>query len=276
MSSSPDRYCVVGNPIAHSKSPEIHSLFAQHTQQNMVYEKCLADLGDFENTAQSFFSSGGKGMNVTVPFKEDAFNFADELSKRAELAGAVNTLKLTEGGKIFGDNTDGAGLVWDLEKRLEWGLKDKRILMLGAGGAARGVIYPLLYAGVSTIVIANRNIEKAKLLADTFASYGSVISTAYDSLSVEDKPFDLIINATSASLEGRLPPVPVSVFTHQICAYDMVYGTELTPFLANASRLGIKNISDGLGMLVGQAAESFRLWRGVISDPNLVIQAMRP
>lgn len=272
MAHEPDRYCVVGNPIAQSKSPEIHRLFAEQTKQNISYEKKLIELGEFKKEVNRFFVSGGKGMNVTVPFKGDAFDFADELSQRAELAGAVNTLKLLEDGRVLGDNTDGAGLVWDLTSRLGWTIEGKSILMLGAGGAARGVIYPLLQANICKVHIANRTAEKAISLAHMFAGIGSVSGGGFDQL---DQYYDVVINATSASLSGALPTIDESILASASCAYDMVYGSELTPYLKWAEKLGVEKLSDGLGMLIAQAAESFSLWRDVHPSCRSVIDALR-
>lgn len=271
MATAADRYCVVGNPIAHSKSPEIHRLFAEQTNQNMCYDKQLIELGEFKNQAGKFFASGGKGMNVTVPFKGDAFDFADELSKRAELAGAVNTLTLREDGRVQGDNTDGAGLVWDLTSRLRWVVEGKSILILGAGGAARGVVYPLLQAGVSKVHVANRTAEKALGLAERFTEFGGVSGSGYDHL---DEQFDIVINATSASLSGALPAINDTVLAFGACVYDMVYGGEPTSFMKWASKRGVINVSDGFGMLMGQAAESFRIWRNVVPDCHLAAEIL--
>lgn len=261
-----DHYRVVGNPIAHSKSPAIHALFAEQTQQNIIYDKALIEIGEFAEDARAFFNSGGKGMNVTVPFKGDAFNFADELTERASLASAVNTLALQKDGSILGDNTDGPGLVWDLRDRLGWELNGKRMLILGAGGAVRGVLHSLIEAGLSEIVIANRTASKASDLAELFSRYGRVSGVGFDELTNSAPSFDIIVNATSASLSGALPNVKDTVIASADAVYDMVYSKELTAFLEWAKALGVQNVSDGFGMLIGQAAESFNIWRGVM--PN--------
>lgn len=269
-----DRYAVVGNPIAHSKSPTIHGLFAEATQQAMTYEKKLIALGDFDRDVSEFFAQGGKGLNVTVPFKENAFRYPDQLTPRAQLAGAVNTLIKQEDGKILGDTTDGTGLVGDL-KRQGFALKDAQILVLGAGGAVRGILEPLLAESPQSVVIANRTVGKAQQLADTFKDHGSIISCGFDQL--DAYAFDTVINGTSASLSGELPPVPPSIFAKasKTGAYDMMYGKELTPFLQWAAENGVTNLADGLGMLVGQAAESFRLWRGVLPEIEPIINTLR-
>lgn len=254
-----DRYAVVGNPIAHSKSPQIHQAFAQQTGQHLTYDKILCPLGEFNSTATDFFSNGGKGLNVTVPFKEDAYNFADERSPRAELAGAVNTLIWQANGKILGDTTDGAGLLADLQQ-LGWPIAGKRLLVLGAGGAVRGVLEPLLREAPEQLVIANRTPEKAQILAEAFGHLGPVVASSFQTLG---SGFDIVINGTSASLNGDLPPLPQAVFNTQTKAYDMMYGKTLTAFLQWSQSMGVKDLADGLGMLVGQAAEAFFLWRGI-------------
>jgi shikimate dehydrogenase len=256
-----DRYGVFGNPIAHSKSPLIHQLFAEQTGQLLGYEPLLAPLDDFCGFARDFFATGGMGANVTVPFKEQAFRLVDQLSARASRAGAVNTLKRLEDGRLLGDNTDGAGLVRDLLVNAGISLQGRRILLLGAGGAARGVLEPLLAEQPAALVIANRTVEKAEQLAHEFADLGPVVASAYDWL---DESVDLIINGTSASLAGELPPLAESlVQPGHTCCYDMMYGAEPTPFNRWATRLGAQPALDGLGMLVEQAAEAFYLWRGV-------------
>lgn len=264
-----DRYAVVGNPIAHSKSPLIHAEFARLTGQDMVYERLLAPLDGFDKTVEDFRREGGKGLNVTVPFKEEAFRLADNKTARALAAGAVNTLKLDETG-VLGDNTDGAGLVRDLTANLQQSLTGKRILLMGAGGAARGVIGPLLDEHPELLVVANRTEDKARQLADIFDR--GMKASSYEALT--GQRFDLVINATSASLQGEVPPLPEGLFTPNALAYDMMYGAE-TPFMAWARNHGAATISDGLGMLVEQAAESFFLWRNVRPDTKPVIQMLR-
>lgn len=269
--SAPDRYVVIGNPIKHSKSPDIHARFAQQTEQALIYERLLAPLDGFVQTAEAFFASGGKGANVTVPFKLDAYGYATGLTERAKAAGAVNTLK-SEGSTVLGDNTDGVGLVTDITRNAQAPLSGKRILLLGAGGAARGVILPLLMQQPATFVIANRTRAKAEELARHFTLQGSQLQVC-DFVAI-NQSFDVIINATSASLTAEVPPVPHAAFNPQTLAYDMMYAKELTPFLQLASRHGAQ-VRDGLGMLVEQAAESFFIWRGVRPDTASVYNELR-
>lgn len=265
-----DRYAVVGNPIGHSRSPVIHRLFAEQTGQALIYEKMLVEQGAFAEDVSAFFALGGSGLNVTLPFKEEAFRFADALSGRAEIAGAVNTLMLRPDGTVFGDNTDGAGLVSDLLAQ-GWQLAGSRVLLLGAGGAARGVIQPLLEQHPANLVIANRTPEKAHAIANAFS--GRIEASDYASLA--GRSFDLIVNATSASLAGELPPLPAGLVSSATCVYDMMYGAAPTPFLLWAREQGAVRLADGLGMLVEQAAEAFYLWRGVRPQTPQVIQALR-
>jgi shikimate dehydrogenase len=267
-----DRYCVFGNPIGHSKSPLIHRLFAEQTGQPLTYEAVLAPLDDFTGCARRFFETG-KGGNVTVPFKEQAYQLAGSLSARAQRAGAVNTLKRLDDGSLLGDNTDGAGLVRDLTRNAGLDLAGKRILLLGAGGAARGVIEPLLAEKPAALVVANRTVEKAEALAQLFAELGPVSASGFDWL---EEPVDLIINGTSASLAGDLPPISPSLIKpgHTVC-YDMMYGKEMTAFNRWAAEHGAARTLDGLGMLVEQAAEAFLLWRGVLPDSTPVLAELR-
>ena len=262
-----DRYAVFGHPIAHSKSPLIHAAFARQTGQDMTYEAILAPTDGFADSVAQFIAAGGRGANVTVPFKEQAFALANRLSPRAEHAGAVNTLAFDADG-IFGDNTDGAGLVADLVRNLRCPLAGKRILLVGAGGAARGVIGPLLDQQPATLVIANRTVSRAQELAEQFGH--GIRACGFDGL---DAPFDLVLNATAASLAGELPPLSPRLFTADTLAYDMMYGRD-TPFLAFARTHGAAT-ADGLGMLVEQAAEAFYLWRGVRPDTAPVIASLR-
>ena len=261
-----DRYAVFGHPIAHSKSPLIHAAFARQTGQDMRYDAILAPLDGFAASVAAFIAAGGRGANVTVPFKEEAFRLAGRLSPRAQRAGAVNTLMFDNG--ILGDNTDGAGLVADLTRNLHCALTGKRILLLGAGGAARGVIEPLLEQQPAALVIANRTVSRAQELAALFGH--GIRACGFDEAST---PFDLIINATAASLAGELPPLSPQLFTANTLAYDMMYGRD-TPFLAFARAHGAAT-ADGLGMLVEQAAEAFYVWRGVRPDTAPVIASLR-
>ncbi|MCY7263066.1 shikimate dehydrogenase [Pseudomonas protegens] len=267
-----DQYVVFGNPIGHSKSPLIHRLFAQQTGQQLEYNTLLAPLDDFAGAARDFFAQGC-GANVTVPFKEDAYRLCDSLTERAQRAGAVNTLSKQADGTLLGDNTDGAGLVRDLTVNAGVSLKGKRILLLGAGGAVRGALEPLLAQRPASVVIANRTVEKAELLAELFADLGPVSASGFDWL---QESVDLIINATSASLSGDLPPIASSLIEpgKTVC-YDMMYAKEPTPFCRWASEHGAALVLDGLGMLAEQAAEAFYLWRGVRPDSAPVLAELR-
>lgn len=271
-----DRYAVIGNPIAHSKSPRIHAEFARQTGQDLRYVALLAPLDGFVEVAQAFAAGGGCGANVTVPFKEAAFQLANARTPRAQAAGAVNTLRFSESGDILGDNTDGAGLVRDLTANLGFDLAGRRILLLGAGGAARGVILPLLEAAPATLFIANRTAAKAAALASDLRIHAGNAAEKLAGGGLDALPgrcFDLVINATSASLAGELPPLPDDLFAPDALAYDMMYGRD-TPFLAFARQQGART-ADGLGMLVEQAAEAFALWRGVRPDTAPVLAALR-
>ncbi len=263
-----DRYAVVGNPIAHSQSPRIHAAFARQTGQDLVYDAILAPLGAFDETVAAFRAAGGRGLNVTVPFKLEAFALADELTARAREAGAVNTLRF-DAERALGDNTDGAGLVADIVARLRVPIAGRRVLLMGAGGAARGVVGPLLRERPQALAIGNRTAAKARALADEFAAQGPVRGGGYDALS--GRAFDVVVNATSASLEGVVPPLPTGVFAPGALAYDMVYGEHATRFLDHARGAGAAVVADGLGMLAAQAALSFLLWRGVAPDTVPVI-----
>jgi len=267
-----DRYCVLGNPVAHSKSPAIHAQFAAQCGQDMSYEAVLAPVDGFAVTVAQFVAVDGKGANVTVPFKEDAFRLSARRSARAERAGAVNTLVFGEAG-IFGDNTDGAGLVRDIEANLGIVLAGKRILLLGAGGAARGVIAPLLACRPASLFIANRNADKAEVLAREFADLGTV--DAGNFANTAGHGFDVVINATSASLSGESLPLPTGIYAAGSLAYDMMYGKGETPFLAMARQQGAARLADGLGMLVEQAAEAFLVWRGMRPDTAPVLAELR-
>ncbi|WP_221794408.1 shikimate dehydrogenase [Oceanobacter mangrovi] len=267
-----DRYAVVGNPIGHSKSPQIHTSFATETGEDILYTALLFPLDGFEREARMFFSHGaGQGMNVTVPFKEQAWQLADSHTERAKRAGAVNTLKKLEDGTLLGDNTDGAGLVADL-KRHSVVLQGRRILVLGAGGAVRGVLQPLMEEQPAELVIANRTVSKAEQLAEDFSDLGNISASTFADL---QGTFDLIINGTSASLGGELPPLKDELITAETVTYDMMYGNDLTVFNRWAADRGVARTIDGLGMLVGQAAESFYLWRGKRPDVSGVIAMLR-
>ncbi len=267
-----DLYAVMGNPINHSKSPQIHSEFAEQTSQDIVYSAMLVPVDGFESAVKNFFKKSGKGLNITVPFKEQAFKVADKLTIRAQTAQAVNTLILQEDGSILGDNTDGAGLVGDLIANHQVALKGQRILVIGAGGAVRGILQPFLSQQPDAITLVNRTFEKAQILAKGFSEFGNISACEFTQL---DEPFDVIINGTSASLSGELPPIPSCVIGKNTVVYDMMYGKELTPFLKWAQQNGAVKVLDGLGMLVGQAAVSFELWRKQQPNSQAVLLNMR-
>ena len=266
-----DRYAVIGNPVAHSKSPFIHAEFARQTGQDLRYEALLAPLDGFAQAVDAFRRSGGKGLNVTLPFTLEAFRLAQDLSARAQLAQAVNTLKF-EGDACFGDNTDGVGLTRDIVHNLGCAVAARRLLLMGAGGAARGVIGPLLEQHPACLTVVNRTPEKGYQLARQFAQLGPIAATSYPELA--GSQFDLIINATSSSLTEDMPPLPTGVFAPGALAYDMMYSKHPSPFLRFASQAGAR-VADGLGMLVEQAAESFYIWRGVRPDSQPVLALLR-
>lgn len=270
MSFNLDTYAVIGNPIAHSKSPDIHRAFARQTGQALVYQHRLAPLDGFVSSATDFFHQGGRGLNVTVPFKIEAFDFSQTRTPRAQAAGAVNTL-WGHKGMIHGDNTDGIGLVRDLTQNLGLSLRGKRLLVLGAGGAVRGVLLPLLEQQPDVITLANRSLEKAQNLAHTFHHHGTIQVCSLDALPEHN---DLVLNATSAGLQGVTPNVPAECFAPGAWAYDMLYGARPTPFLCAAQGRAAHQ-ADGLGMLVEQAAEAFFIWRGVRPETIPVIDQLR-
>ena len=224
-----DKYAVYGNPIKHSMSPQIHASFAKQTEQELSYRSHKVELGKFAAAARSFFSNGGKGLNITVPFKVDAFDFAQQLSARARRAGAVNTLALQENSEIYGDNTDGVGMVRDITKNLNWEIKDRRVLLIGAGGGVRGVLEPLIKKKPKHLVIVNRTISKAQQLANDFADLADVRACSFDALAANQ--FDLIINGSSSSLSGQLPPLASNLLSDDGCCYDMMYAAQPTPFM---------------------------------------------
>jgi shikimate dehydrogenase len=268
-----DKYAVIGNPIEHSKSPQIHAAFAKQTGEAVEYGRILGDPDDFPGDVRRFLADGGLGLNVTVPFKEQAWSLADELSPGAHTAGAVNTLIRLEDNRLRGENTDGVGLVRDLTVNQGFRLQGKRILILGAGGAARGVIRPLLEQRPKRTIIANRTAVKAYSLASGVAAYGQVAGCGLDEL--EGMQFDLIINATAAGLQGEVPPIPGSVLAKGGWCYDMLYGDRITAFQRWGREHRAARSLDGLGMLVEQAAESFRLWRGILPETSPVIAMLR-
>ena len=266
-------YAVIGNPIGHTKSPLIHSAFASHTAQDIAYSAIDAPLDGFRQAADEFRAAGGRGMNVTAPFKLDAFAYATDLTEQAQLAGAVNALKF-EGGKVFAQNFDGIGLVRDIVHNLGFQLGGRRVLLLGAGGAARGALLPILAQQPDRLLIVNRTERKAYALAEQFAAYGELSASSYPELAAMNARFDIVINATSASLRGELPPVHTEVFSPDGLAYELAYGKGLTPFLRLAQGAGVRRLADGVGMLVEQAAESFAWWRGVRPDTGAVIKTL--
>lgn len=267
-----DLYAVIGNPIAHSKSPQIHAAFAVQTRQDLVYERVLGPEGRFVETVDAFRARGGRGLNVTLPFKLDAFAYALEHSPRARAAGAVNTLKF-EGDAVYGDNTDGVGLTRDLEANLGVALGGRRILVLGAGGATQGVLLPLLERSPALLTIANRTVEKAERLARDFGVHGPTAACSFDGLS--GGRFDVVIDATSAAVDGDGVKLPADLYAPGALAYEMMYGKGETAFARHARDCGVARIADGLGMLVEQAAESFLLWRGVRPETGAVLASLR-
>lgn len=273
MPATIDRYAVFGNPIEHSKSPFIHSRFAEQTGQQLEYTAQRVDAHDFVNAVARFAEDNGKGLNITVPFKQDAWRLATKLSARAERAGAVNTLVLNGPDDYYGDNTDGIGLVRDLCNNHGVQLENRRILVIGAGGAVRGVIEPLLDSKPSLLMIANRTRHKALKLAQDFSDLGNIRGCGLDEFGTDF--YDIIINGTSASLSGELPPLPATLITADTFCYDMMYATEPTPFMRWAQQHGARQAVDGKGMLVEQAAESFRIWRGCEPDTAPVIEALK-
>ncbi|WP_428944903.1 shikimate dehydrogenase [Pantoea sp. FN060301] len=264
-------FAVFGNPVSHSKSPRIHQLFAEQTGITHQYGRICAPEDAFRQSVDEFIAQGGKGANVTLPFKEQAYELASELSERASMAGAVNTLKFLSEGRLFGDNTDGIGLLSDLE-RLQLITPTDRILLVGAGGAARGVILPLLSFGCG-LTITNRTVAKAEKLAEIFQHAGELDAIGMDDLCGQQ--FDLIINATSSGVDGNIPALPVSLIDKETRCYDMFYQAGLTPFLNWCRNQGAIHMADGLGMLVGQAAHAFQLWHGVLPDSAPVIATLK-
>ena len=265
-------YAVFGNPIAHSQSPLVHSLFAKQVGIDLEYRAIQVDIGGFEQAVSGFQANGGNGLNVTVPFKLNAWKIADELTDRAQLAGAVNTLFFQD-NRIKGDNTDGAGLVKDIELNLNATLSDSKILVIGAGGAVRGVLAPMLEKQPESITISNRTKGKADALVEMFADYGTVSSTTLEQANLDR--YDIVINATSTGIHGEVPSVSPQVFRGVSLVYDMMYGKNPTKFMQWAGQNSGAQISDGLGMLIEQAAESFKIWHGVMPQTSAVIGAVR-
>jgi shikimate dehydrogenase len=272
QSDSPDLYGLVGHPVAHSQSPRIHGLFAAQTNQHMDYRAIDVAPGQFEDQIRLFRETGGLGLNVTLPYKREAYDCADFVSGRARTAGVVNTLVWQADGSVLGDNTDGAGLVADLTRNLCLELKDARILVMGAGGGARGILAPLMACMPDEIVIVNRDVRRAETVADDFRTILHTQGCGYDDL---EGSFDLVINATSASLADQVPPLSASVLRPDTLCYDMMYGQGPTAFLRWAGDQGTRRLADGTGMLVEQAAESFYLWRQIRPDSSAVLEWLR-
>lgn len=269
----PALYAVMGNPVSHSKSPRIHGLFAAQLGQRMEYSAIQVDVGGFEQAVSNFIAHDGKGLNVTVPFKRNAWAMVERRSPRAELAQAVNTIAVQPDGKLFGENTDGAGLVTDLMNNHGATLAGKDLLLLGAGGAASGVIAPLLEQRPSRLFVVNRSVDRALDLVEQFEHLGPVQGGGY--LDLPGQQFDLVINATAASLHGELPPLPDTLLRNDAWCYDMMYGAAPTPFMSWARGHGAAKSLDGLGMLVEQAAESFLIWRGTRPRTTEVLETLR-
>lgn len=269
----PPLYAVMGNPVAHSRSPRIHALFGEQCGIRLDYRAIQVDPGGFAQAVSNFQGSGGRGLNVTVPFKVEAWKLADRVSERAEEAAAVNTLGFEHGGRSFGDNTDGIGLVRDLVDNLGCPIAGHRLLIVGAGGAVRGVLGAMLDLQPSSVTVANRTVDRADEVVGRFSGRGHLDACGLDEL--DGRRFDIIINATSASLEGEVPALPATVVAGCELAYDMVYADEPTAFMRWAGEHGAARAADGLGMLVEQAAESFRLWHGVLPDTAPVIATLR-
>lgn len=269
-----ENYCVIGNPIAHTKSPQIHTAFAQQTQQNIFYQSMLIDKEAFGfETVKKLQVQGIKGLNITIPFKVEAWKISEIRSYNAECALAVNTISFSEDGKVNGDNTDGIGFIRDLVVNLAIPIKNKKILLLGAGGAVSGILKQLLDAQPSTVTIANRSVSRAKALCDNFSNYTNIIACQFDDLA--EQVFDIIVNGTSVSLQGGTLPLPEKIIRSDTCCYDMMYADQDTTFMQWAKKHGAERVYDGLGMLVEQAAESFFIWRGVRPDTHSVIQSLR-
>ncbi len=272
MSNEPDRYGLMGHPVGHSWSPFIHGMFARQSGASLSYKLYDVPADKFRAAALEFFTSGGRGLNVTVPHKRAAAELVNRMTGRAERAGAVNTIVMQSGNELLGDNTDGAGLIADLVTNLGYELADRSVLVLGAGGATRGIVAPLLQSGAASLVIANRTAERAVELASEFADLGVVSGCGF--AQIDPEPVDLLINATSASLQGEVPPIPPEVIGPRTLCYDMAYGKGETSFTHWASANGASLAQKGWGMLVEQAAESFNLWRGIRPDTRPVLEAL--
>ncbi len=268
-----DHYAVMGNPISHSLSPQIHKQFAEQTDQNLIYQAIESPLEKFSEIVEQFRSAGGRGLNVTVPFKQQAWEISDQRTEVAERAGAVNTIWFDDQDLIQSDNTDGRGLVRDIMINHDQMIRGKRILILGAGGAVRGVLEPLMNEKPESCVVANRTVSRAEELADLFSDLGNISSASYSDL--KGSSFDMIINGTSASLQGELPPLPDNLLVKNGVCYDMMYSKTPTAFVKWGQNCGATLSVDGLGMLIEQAAESFFIWRGVRPETNSIISSLR-
>jgi shikimate dehydrogenase len=271
-SEAPDQYGVAGHPVSHSWSPFIHGMFAKATAQDLVYRLFDITPENFRREALRLFAGGLRGLNITLPHKQAAAELVNELTPRAERAQAVNTIAFFEDTSLLGDNTDGLGLTADLERNLKIMLTDKRVLILGAGGAVRGVLQPLMERELHSVTIANRTVERARKLAAEFADLGPIQACGFNE--VKGPPFDLIINATSASLQGEMPQMPAGLVGEETVCYDMAYGRGHTPFTLWARSQNAARTTKGWGMLVEQAAESFLLWRGIRPDTKPVLEAL--
>ncbi len=272
MTQAIDLYAVMGNPIEHSLSPLIHQAFAKQCQQVINFEKRLVDNDHFPQAIQAFINEGGKGLSITLPFKQRAYNLVDEVNEFAQKARAVNNIIISQEKKLIGVNTDGIGLVNDIQNNLNVSLNNKNILIMGAGGAVRGALQPILNTQPKEIIIANRTVEKAELLALEFSKEGDVTGCGYQDLI--GKRFDIIINGTAASIANELPPLPNQTIPPTLC-YDMMYSKHGTPFLEWAKRQNTKQLADGIGMLIEQGAEIFFLWRGVKPDTAPLLKVYR-
>ncbi len=266
-------YAVFGNPIKHSKSPQIHSLFGKQTGIALRYQSIEVPTDKFNNYVDLFASQGGLGLNITVPFKEDAHSFCTSLTQRAQLCGSVNTIRFDEQLNSFGDTTDGQGFINDLRINHQINIKDKVVLILGAGGSVKAILEPLCGQQTGQIVIANRTVSRAEELADQFSGLGNITACSYSDLARQS--FELIVNGTSLSLMGELPPIPESVINNNTCCYDLMYSDTATVFMQWATKQGAAKVMDGLGMLVEQAAESFLIWHGVKPETVSVINTLR-
>lgn len=265
-------YAVFGNPVKHSKSPQIHSLFARQTGITLAYQAIEVPLNNFNEYVSLFATQKGKGLNITVPFKENAYSLCDVLTQRAEDCGSVNTIWFDD-NRVHGDTTDGQGLINDLTTNHEINLNNKSILVLGAGGSVKAILEPLLIQKPEKIIIANRTLSRAEALVEKFSMLGNIEARSYSKL--VDQSFDLVINGTSLSLQGELPPLPETLFNSNACSYDLMYSTEPTIFMQWSTKQGASKVLDGLGMLVEQAAEAFNIWHGVMPETATVIKVLR-